>query len=277
MRPEQTALFSDLDGTLFNSSGKVSPENRRAIENYIAAGGCFALSTGRTPVNVRLLVGDLPVNAPSIVLNGSGVYDFARERMEWALHLDGAKLFPLLRWALKELPGLDLQVYTDDGIFYCTPEESAHPGFLAMHRPCSFVSLDSLEDREIIKVLLLPREADLDRLGRRLEEEGESWMNGKPGAVYMEGSGVIRFFELMPPGATKGAALRRLRSHPALAGRTLLGIGDYWNDYELLREADIAVAPANAPAEIQALCRYVTVSNDDHAIRAVLEELLPRL
>ena len=38
MRPEQTILLSDLDGTLFNSKGVVTPENRKAIEEYIAAG-----------------------------------------------------------------------------------------------------------------------------------------------------------------------------------------------------------------------------------------------
>ena len=57
MDPSRTVVFSDLDGTLFNSTGEVSPENREAIDRYVENGGKFALSTGREPRNARQQIG----------------------------------------------------------------------------------------------------------------------------------------------------------------------------------------------------------------------------
>ena len=54
MRYDQTVLFSDLDGTLFNSRGEISAENRAAIEEYKAAGGRLAITTGRAPDNAMV-------------------------------------------------------------------------------------------------------------------------------------------------------------------------------------------------------------------------------
>ena len=38
----KTVLFSDLDGTLFDPRGEVSPENLAAIRRYMDLGGRFA-------------------------------------------------------------------------------------------------------------------------------------------------------------------------------------------------------------------------------------------
>ena len=89
--------------------------------------------------------------------------------------------------------------------------------------------------------------------------------------------GRLTYFELTPPGTSKGSALEALRAHPALEGRTFLAVGDYWNDLELLRAADISLAPENAIPEIRAVCRYVTTSNNDHAVAHIIRELIPAL
>ena len=88
---------------------------------------------------------------------------------------------------------------------------------------------------------------------------------------------VLTYYELLPTDASKGTAVDSLRSHPALAGRTFIAAGDYWHDYEMLLAADVAVAPANADEGIQKVCRYVTVSNNDHAIAKIIREIIPSM
>ena len=276
MRADQTILFTDLDGTLFASDGSVSPGNRAAIEEYIAAGGRFALSTGRAPRNALRFLGDLPTNAPSVVFNGAGVYEFATGKFGFLRHIDKTNLFPLLRWALEHIPGVDIQLYTADEILYATPLETAQPEYLAMHQPARFAPLDTLTDAAIVKSLLLPPQDRLDFLGEKLEAAAPGAFDLKKGTIPL-GGGWIGYYELMPPEATKGAALRSLRSHPAVSGRTVLAAGDYWNDYELLQEADVPVAPANAIDEIKNLCRFVTASNDDDAIAHIIRDIIPAL
>ena len=46
-------IVSDFDGTLVNKDGTICESNKKAISEYIAAGGAFAISTGRLRVRPR--------------------------------------------------------------------------------------------------------------------------------------------------------------------------------------------------------------------------------
>ena len=275
MELSKTVLFSDLDGTLFDSRGNIAPEDREAIRWYTDNGGLFAVSTGRQPQNALRHLPGIVLNAPCVVLNGAAIYDFDREEYSHVHTLQGDTVRRLLRRAMAEIPGLDLQVYTRGGIFYVTPEETAQPQLLGLHRPCSFVQWADLEADPWIKCLVYAPPEHEKALGELLSSgEGDGY-RCVPGTTDVGGR--LTYFELMPPGISKGSALDALRSHPALAGRTFFAVGDYWNDYELLRAADVPVAPENAIPEIRELCRYVTASNNDHAVAHILRELIPGL
>ena len=276
MRAGETVLFSDLDGTLFNSRTEVSPENRAAIERYTAAGGRFAMSTGRAPFNSLRFTGALPINAPSVVYNGAGVYDFAAGEYTFCDHLDRAVLDPLLAELTAEFPEIDIQLYTEREITSVTPEANSQPDLRRLHEPVRFTSLAALEGVGLVKTLTWVPPAEHAALEARLRALAPGRYLLVPGTVPGAGE-QVRFFELLPPGATKGAALRRLREHPALAGRTLVAAGDYLNDLEMLREADVPVCPANAAGEVKAVCRFVTVCNDEHAIAHIIDEIIPAL
>ena len=276
MRADQTVLLTDLDGTLFSSSGVVSPENRKAIDAYIAAGGMFAIATGREPANALTFIGDLPQNAPAIVVNGCGVYDFARSEYVKCWFLDRDRLIPCLRELLAAFPDMELQAYTERGICYCTPEETAHPQLLAMHFPRTFTTLDALTDASFFKCFLYaPIEREPALMERLRAEEAAGIFRHVPGTTDV--GGPITYHEMLPPGVSKGTAVDFLREYPAIRGRTILAVGDFWNDYELLQAADVAVAPANAIDEIKAVCRYTTVSNNEHVIKHIVEDILPAL
>lgn len=276
MRPDQTLLYSDLDGTLFNSRGVVSAENRRAIESYIASGGRFAIATGREPSNALSFIGDLPQNAPAIVVNGCGVYDFRLREYLRCWRLDRERLLPFLRGLLAEFPDMELQAYTERGICYCTPRETAHPQLLAMHDPCVFTTLDALAQASFMKCFLYaPAEREERIMARIREGEAAGLFRHVPGTTDV--GGPITYHELLPTDASKGAAVRWLREQPDIRGLTILAAGDYWNDYELLESADIAVAPSNAIDEIKSVCRYTGVSNNGHLMAWIINTLIPEL
>lgn len=265
MLPEQLLLLSDLDGTLFDPSGSVSPENEAAVRSFIDAGGLFAIATGREPRNALRCIGGLPQNAPAIVLNGCGVYDYAAGKYLFRRFLDGERVRPFLYRMLTELPEAELQVYTEDGICYCTPREAAHPQLLAIHEPCIFTDLDALGDTPFFKCFIyVPPETDAAMV--RLLREGEAGgaFRYVPGTTDV--GGVITYHEMLPSEVSKGACVDWMRSLPALRGRTILAAGDYWNDLELLQSADISVAPANAAEGIRAICGYTGVTNSEHLI-----------
>ena len=270
-----TVLFSDLDGTLFNSDGEISAEDLAAIGEYEAAGGRFAVSTGRQPDNAMWYLRRDFTNAPSVVLNGSAVYDYAAGEYLYKVTIPRAGLDGTLEAILREIPEADVQIYTMAEIVYITPEETANRPFMSLHRPCSFSTLEAQAGEDIFKCMLFaPHERDDDLLAL-LAPGRDRDFRVVPGTTDV--GGVITYYELLPAEASKGAAIDFLRTYPPLRGRTFIAAGDYWNDYEMLLAADVAVAPENADEGIKKICRYVTASNNDHAIAHIIRDIIPAL
>ena len=276
MKASETVLFSDLDGTLFDSHNVISEDNLRAISDYIDAGGLFAVATGRAPQNARTFFTGLRQNCPAIVMNGAGAWDFTKDGYLFCAHMDRSKLDPLLTRLLSELPDLELQVYTEGMIHYCMPEERCHPILLRLHRPCQFGTYADTLGLPLVKCLLyVPPEHDA-RLGAALAEAAPGTYSLTPGQIHVEGQD-IHFYEIMPEGVCKAVALERLRALPFFQGRTIIAAGDNWNDLEFLRAADVAVTPANAVPEAKALSRFTVASNEDSAIAQLIRDVIPQL
>lgn len=274
MLPEKTALFSDLDGTLFSCDGRISEENAEAIRRYIADGGLFAIATGREPRNAAYYLKEVPMNASSIVLNGAAIYDYSNGSYTLFKKLDTPKVRPYFRELLRRFPNADMQIYTEEeGIVYVTPEENASKGLLRLHSPCTFIPFEDLKS-DFIKTMT--RVPDKDRELKAYLEEGEraGYFHIVPGTAFFDGE-QQKYFETMPIGVSKGSALDIIRTLPAYQGRTLICFGDYWNDEELLRNADIPVCPANAEPELRSLCPWVGPSNDGHLLKHFIEDRLP--
>ncbi|MEI8201182.1 MAG: HAD hydrolase family protein [Eubacteriales bacterium] len=78
-------LLSDLDGTLLDSSSKVSVENQQAIKTFIAQGGHFGIATGRSQLNAVAFLDHVEINTPSILYNGCALYDFEAKKIPGAV------------------------------------------------------------------------------------------------------------------------------------------------------------------------------------------------
>ena len=275
MRYNETVLFSDLDGTLFNSQGEISAVNREAIEEYKAKGGRFAISTGREPNNAMTYLKEDFSNAPSVVINGSAVYDFGTGEYLSTESIPRAGIDGVIARVMREFPGCDVQLYTRKGIVYITQESSANRAFLSLHVPCSFSSPEAQAGEKVFKCMFFAPEEIKEEVRAALGAGDGKDYRVVPGTTDV--GGVLTYYELLPLNASKGTALNWLRSYPDLSGRTFIAAGDYWNDYEMLLAADVAVAPSNADEGIKKICRYVTASNNDHAVAHIIREIIPGL
>lgn len=277
MRYDQAVILTDLDGTLFRTDGKISPKDIAAVSLFIAEGGYFGLGTGREPHNALLHLPGVPLNGPSIVLNGAAVYDFAAGRYLDCVPIDMEAAIDVEQHIQAQNMPLDQQIYTTDGIFYASPLEDANPGFLRIHQPTSFLPLEKLKEKTWIKIVLLEREADaLLPVHAYMKEKGYD----KRLAVIEGTTDVVKigkYQELLPEGVNKGTAVPLLKQLPQYTGRTVFAVGDYWNDYEMLQAADIGCAPENAIDEVKAVSRFVLPSHNDSPIAYLIREVIPNL
>ena len=84
-----------------------------------------------------------------------------------------------------------------------------------------------------------------------------------------------RYLELNAIGVDKGLGLRELAAHLGIAIEDTMAIGDNLNDYAMLKDAGVAVAVANAVAEIQAISDYVTKANcNEDAVAEAIQKFI---
>ena len=89
-------LASDFDDTLLPTSHlaaqgaaarEISRENREALSYFIAQGGHFTVSTGRSAATFAPYAQSIPMNAPAIVSGGGALYDYHSQRYQYFTYL----------------------------------------------------------------------------------------------------------------------------------------------------------------------------------------------
>ena len=78
---KNTLYVSDLDGTLFNSSKKISERTVQILNRCIAKGMKFAVATARMPYGCDYRLKEINMDTPGILTNGVFLYDFQREKI----------------------------------------------------------------------------------------------------------------------------------------------------------------------------------------------------
>ncbi len=272
----KTAIFSDLDGTLFNSDSRISDRNLSSIRAYTEAGGLFAIATGRCFPNAVYYMKTYVPEAPSIVFNGSAVFDPVSGTYPYRITADLPALTDVLLWCRDQFPRMDVQAYTELGTYYLTPPEHATMELVEQLQPCTFASLEEIAGQPLFKTLHYGQPEETKALYEYLISSG---LDQKL-AIVRAITGIPPYhehIELLPKNVNKGTALNACRSLPCYKGRTLIGVGDYSNDLELLGCADIAVCPSNASDEIKSISDHVLVSNDEDAIADLIDHVIPVL
>ena len=264
------ALFSDLDGTLFNSNREVSTENKDAIRHFVSNGGIFGVSTGRAPVNIERMVSGIEINSWSVVLNGAEAYRFSDKRTSAQHSLPKEPMASLVRWILKTLPEVNIQLCTENQLLFLSSPDQADTDFVLTHQPMTNMCVDDALQYDWLKLLFCAPHPVLKQIWRYAQETG----------AFSEANCVFSsdvYLEFLPLHVSKGSCLKELRSQEELRGRTIIAVGDYSNDIELLQEADVSVAVQNALPELKAFADYIVSSNDDHALADLISNLIPRL
>ena len=111
-----------MDGTLLNSSSKISEGNRKALERFVEGGGMFTVATGRMEKSVMPYLDMLPVNVPAIVYNGAAIYDFKADRILWQADLD-TSIAGAVRDVMERFPGISVQVYHGGRAYFVSENE----------------------------------------------------------------------------------------------------------------------------------------------------------
>ncbi len=265
-------IASDLDGTLLDSSGKVSEENLSAIRAFSSRGIHFVPASGRSLSEMP----EILVNEDSIRYyihsSGAAVYDKkTREVISFS--------FPqaLSRALLETAFASDCHVTVRRQGKMLMDKNKSNPEMMSYYNVfrahakllcvCGVESDDfeaemlSADGIEMISLFF-----HSDDVLRAVREK----------FLSMEGINVARAcphnIELTYKDAGKGNALSALARKLAVPLSSTIAVGDSENDLPMIMTAGLGLAVANASENVKKLADSIICGNDENAVAYIMEK-----
>ena len=260
----------DIDGTLL-ANGVINPHNIEKIEYFISEGGHFSLSTGRTVGAVSPVLERIKNISPSVVANGCMIYDFQNKKVLDELFIAKADYRVAKAVLDTGLPvGIEAHSGADILTIRETEETKIHQEYERLKsRNVSFVEAENYKWNKV--VYLFDDLEVLQKVKKLISALGA-------GSAFSDTSAVIagkkrNYYEQFPAGVSKAGGLLKLAKILNIKKGGIFAMGDYYNDLEMIKCADISAVPKDTPDDIKAFADYRACSCEDGAVADFIDYL----
>ena len=252
-------LSFDMDGTLLNDNKEITPATRLALEETLAKGYAFTISTGRPLTSIlRLIDGlDLRKYKPLIsAFNGGCIYDLDRKEMIYRNVLDSGVAAEIA--AMAREAKLHFHTYTDREVISerDTEELRFYSGYVNMeYRICEDVIKEEPAPFKII-IMHLTDKKYLDAMQEKIL--------GKYGHLVQCIFSNDKFLEVIPKTSGKDVALRKMCELYDVPFESSYAFADQDNDISMLAGAAHGVALVNGSEGAKKAADYITFLDNNH-------------
>ena len=261
MKFDNCLIASDYDGTLYNKEGVITPQVIEKIRYFIANGGRFTVSTGRTYQGFHAY-DSAYINAPVLLANGGTGYDYAKNELAFKVPV-GEEISDALRDTAKTFPTCAVEMYSYYNSFVINNNETSHFHFEVQKIDYSVVDDPSQADAPWQKVMIYSPDESV-----KIQDYLKA---NHPHVHFLPTTGT--YIEVLQQGVDKGTGLLRLADSLGIPHDRAFAVGDGFNDVEMLTAAQIGFVPCNGSKEALAVADRVVRSNDEGAVAHVIEIL----
>ncbi|MBC7813130.1 MAG: HAD family hydrolase [Burkholderiales bacterium] len=268
-RKDIKLIAVDLDGTLLNSKHELTPRTIKALKAAMAKGVKVILATGKTRRANEKFIEELGLqDTPSICVQGLVVHN-GDGSIRYQQTLEPKVLRQVVTFA--EERGFTILAYSGQRVLVRSHnrdcEEIEH-----YHEPRAeeVGSLQNLIDNTPINKLMAVKLGEAKRV-KALRWQLDMQING---AARLMQSALADMLEILPPGASKGTALRHLLKDLNISASQVIAFGDAENDLEMIKLAGIGFAMGNADAALKAAADQVVGSNDEDGVAEAIERFI---
>lgn len=262
-------LVLDLDGTLTNSKKEITPHTLDVLIRAQKSGLKIVLASGRPTYGIVPLANELQLDkfgGYMLSYNGGQIIDWRTKELMYENVLN-PEVYPYLYQSAKE-NGFEILSYKDE---YIVSENSDHPyiqheAFLNKMERVTVDSFLQAIDFPVPKCLVVGEPEPLAQLEIAMRQELEGKMNVFRSEPF--------FLELVPNGIDKACSLSVLLSALQLKPEEMIAIGDGFNDVSMIKFAGLGVAMANAQDAVKKEADYITLSNDEDGVAAIVEKYI---
>lgn len=243
-------VVSDIDGTLNNKLRRTPKVNTKAISRFVhELNGNFTLATARSVPSMRPHYMNLPqIKTPAIILNGAGIYDYSEEKMLWFNPIKESAV-KIIEEAMEKFPLLEISVFTSDMIYL------VRPGIMSE----VMMIIDNLPFRRLKSVNDVPKGSwgkvicfCPPGMKKSIRDFFASKINDEHALID---TGPLSF-DLVDKNTNKGYAVSVLAEMLGINSENISAIGDYYNDWDMLKSVHHPACAGQAPDDIKALCEF---------------------
>lgn len=261
-------LYTDYDDTLYNQHLTVSEENHRAIRYFMQEGGRFSIATGRAKRTFapQIEKEHLEFNAPVVVSNGAGIYDFQAGRYVKESQLPH-KAREHMGQLCAQYPDLSFEAYHGEEIYVYNPNVVTLKHLNRVGVPYQECGVDQMPT-PWTKVIV---EQDHPMLVQAQEYLLSHW--GEDYEVIFSNPYLL---EVTAKGANKGLSVLWVANHLQVKRQDIYCVGNGLNDIPMLQVSALSFAPANSYPAVRAAADVVLPSCDESCVAEMIRQLEER-
>jgi Cof subfamily protein (haloacid dehalogenase superfamily) len=258
-------LLADVDGTLLTREKVLTERARDAVLGMRRAGIRFAITSGRPPRGMAMLIEPLALDMPIAGFNGG---QFVRPNLTI---IEERRLAPGIAKAAIDLMmahGLDVWVYSGDDWLVRDPKAPHvdREAWTVKFAPRVVSNFAGVLDR-VVKVVGV---SDAHALVARCEADAQTILGQAATAVRSQ----PYYLDVTHHDANKGFVTEYLAGNLGIPRDEIATIGDQPNDVTMFRRSGFSIAMGNAEDEVKRQASAVTDSCDEEGFAKAVERYL---
>ena len=263
--PAIRLLLSDVDGTLVTRDKELTDRSIEAVHELNDAGILFAVTSGRPPRGMEMLVEPLELSTPVAAFNGGLVVDAEMAVLE-------QKVIPeeLVEEivTLLDSSGLDVWVYRGADWFVCDPDAPhvERESFTVQFDPTVVASFEELS-ADVAKIVGVSDDhALVEAVATAAHDHFGDHVSAARSQPY--------YLDVTHPEANKGSVVKFLSARYGIPEEQIATIGDMPNDVLMFARCGLSIAMGQSGSEVHRAARRVTASNDEDGFAEAVERFI---
>ena len=259
-------VIADVDGTLVTHDKVLTPRAIASVFKLRDAGIKFAVTSGRPPRGMAMLIDPLKLDEPLAAFNG-GV--FTQPDLITVLRENFLPASAVKQTVQRILDHkLDAWIYTDTAWFVrdLNAPHVAREQWTVKFAPVVTSSLEGMVER-VAKVVGVSD--DLEAVARCEKDVRETC-----GASVSAARSQPYYLDVTHPKANKGEVVLAMSDLLKIPPEEIATIGDMPNDVLMFVKSGISIAMGQASPEVQKSATYVTTSSEEEGFANAMEQFV---
>lgn len=255
-------VLADVDGTLVTAEKVLTPRAEAAVKALRVAGIDFAITSGRPPRGMAMLIEPLALQTPVAGFNG-GIFVKPDMTIMEEHVLTGEVASRAHDIILNH--GMDVWIYSGEDWLIRdrnAPHVAREQGTVKF-APIIVENFKNVLDNA---VKIVGVSDDLD-LVERCEKDAQDALGAGASAARSQ----PYYLDVTHPDANKGTVVTTLSKLLSISAKEIATIGDMPNDVLMFRASGLSIAMGNANPDVQAQADFVTDSYEDEGFAKAIE------